>query len=74
MERTLTRAENVAAFQEAEGTLLLEGLVPTSFCLSLKDRVINGEITAEQAKRDVLAHYTAKAQSKQNVTGEYVNV
>jgi Antitoxin VbhA len=53
---------------------LLEGLVPTSFCLSLKDRVINGEITAKQAKRDVLAHYTAKAQSKQNVTGEYVDV
>jgi hypothetical protein len=61
MERTLTRAENVAAFQEGEGTLLLEGLVPTSFYMSLKDRVIKGEITTEQAKRDVLAHYTVKA-------------
>lgn len=74
MERTLTRAENVAAFQEAEGTLLLEGLVPTPFYLALKDRVVNGEITAEQAKLDVLAHYSAKAQSRQDVTGEYVNV
>ncbi|MGA2887389.1 MAG: antitoxin VbhA family protein [Terracidiphilus sp.] len=46
-------------FAEGEASLLLEGLKPTSFGLSLKDRVLAGMISIEQAEAELCAHYTA---------------
>ncbi len=44
-------------FSEGEASLLLEGLKPTSFGHSLKDRVLAGEISLEQADAELCAHY-----------------
>lgn len=45
-------------FAEGEASLLLEGLKPTAFGLSLKERVLAGEISLEQAEAELRAHYT----------------
>ena len=45
-------------FSEGEASLRLEGLRPSVFGLSLKERVLSGEITLEQAERELSAHYT----------------
>jgi hypothetical protein len=45
-------------FAEGEASLLLEGLTPTSFGLSLKRRVLAGEISIEQANAELRDHYT----------------
>jgi hypothetical protein len=42
-------------FAEGEASLLLEGLKPTAFGLSLKDRVLSGEISLEQADAELRA-------------------
>ena len=44
-------------FAEADASLFLEGLKPTSFGMSLKDRVLAGEISIEQAGDELQAHY-----------------
>lgn len=44
-------------FAEAEASLLLEGLKPTDFGLSLRERVLAGEISLEQADTELRAHY-----------------
>lgn len=44
-------------FAEGEANLLLEGLKPTSFGMSLKKRVLTGEISIEQADAELRAHY-----------------
>jgi hypothetical protein len=46
-------------FAEGEASLLLEGLTPTSIGLSIKKRVLAGEISIEQADAELRAHYTA---------------
>jgi hypothetical protein len=45
-------------FVEGEASLLLEGLKPTAFGMSLKKRVLAGEISIEQAEAELRAHYT----------------
>jgi hypothetical protein len=44
-------------FAEGEASLLLEGLRPTSFGFSLKERVLAGEISIEQAEAELCSHY-----------------
>jgi hypothetical protein len=44
-------------FAEGEASLRLEGLHPTSFGLLLKQRVLAGEISIEQAGAELNAHY-----------------
>jgi len=44
-------------FAEGEASLLLEGLKPTSFGMSLKERVLAGEISIEQAEAALRAHH-----------------
>jgi hypothetical protein len=48
-------------FAEGEASLLLEGLKPTAFGLSLKDRVLSGEISLEQADAELRARYIPAA-------------
>ena len=48
-------------FAEGEASLLLEGLKPTAFGLSLKQRVLGGEISIEQADAELCAHYMPAA-------------
>jgi hypothetical protein len=44
-------------FAEGEASLRLEGLKPTPFGLSLRDRVLAGEISIEQAEAESCSHY-----------------
>jgi hypothetical protein len=44
-------------FAEGEASLRLEGLEPTSFGLSLKERVLAGQISIEQAEAELQARY-----------------
>ncbi len=44
-------------FAEGEASLRLEGLEPTSFGEALKDRVLAGQISIEQAEPELRAHY-----------------
>jgi len=48
-------------FAEAEANLRLEGMRPSVFGLSLKDRVLSGEITLEQAEQEFTAYYSPAA-------------
>jgi len=48
-------------FAEGEASLRLEGLEPTSFGASLKDRVLAGEISIEHAEAELRTHYTPAA-------------
>lgn len=48
-------------FAEGEASLLLEGLTPTRFGLSLRDRVLSGEISIEQAEAALNDHYVPTA-------------
>jgi hypothetical protein len=45
------------AFSEAEANLSLEGMRPTPFGLSLKERILHDEIMLEQAEQEFSAHY-----------------
>ena len=45
------------AFSEAEASLLLEGIAPTAFGNSLKDRLLSGEISLAQAEEEFRVHY-----------------
>ena len=48
-------------FAEGEASLFLEGLSPTAFGKSLKERVLEGKITLEQAEEELCAHYIPAA-------------
>lgn len=48
-------------FAEGEASLRLEGLEPTSFGESLKQRVLAGEISIEQADAELRARYIPAA-------------
>jgi len=48
-------------FAEGEASLLLEGFRPTSFGMSLKERVLAGEISLEQADAELRAQYIPAA-------------
>jgi hypothetical protein len=45
-------------FAEGEASLSLEGLKPTEFGISLRERVLSGELSIEQAEAELLTHYT----------------
>jgi hypothetical protein len=51
-------------FAEGEASLFLEGLAPTPFGKSLKQRVLEGKITLEQAEDELCAHYIPAAVSR----------
>lgn len=51
-------------FAEGEASLSLEGLKPTSFGYSLKERVLAGEISVEQAEMELRDRYMPAAVSK----------
>jgi hypothetical protein len=44
-------------FAEAEASLFLEGLTPTPFGFSLKERILDGKISIEEAEDELCAHY-----------------
>jgi addiction module HigA family antidote len=50
-------------FRKAEASLKLEGMDPAGTPLyeSIKKRIIDGEITYEQGRADILAHYSGVA-------------
>jgi hypothetical protein len=48
-------------FAEGEASLRLEGLDPTPFGISLKDRVLASEISIEQAEAELQARYVPVA-------------
>lgn len=45
-------------FAEAEASLLLEGMRPSPFGFSLKQRLMSGEISVDQAESELRAHYS----------------
>jgi hypothetical protein len=51
-------------FAEGEASLFFEGLKPTPFGQSLKERVLSGQITLEQAEDELCAHYIPAAVSR----------
>jgi len=51
------KAKLERGFADGEASLLLERLKPTSFGFSLKDRVLAGEISIEQAEAELCFHY-----------------
>ncbi|AOR64250.1 antitoxin VbhA family protein [Pectobacterium wasabiae] len=55
------------AFRKAEASLFLSGKDPKSspFYNEIKNKVINGELTYEEAKREVLKHHIEQSE-KQN--------
>lgn len=53
-------------FRKAEASLKLEGMDPTGTPLyeGIKKRLINGEISYQQGREEILAHYTSRAKLK----------
>lgn len=56
----------VSGFRKAEASLKLEGMDPTGTPLyeNIKKRLINGEISFNQGREEILAHYTSRAKLK----------
>jgi hypothetical protein len=48
-------------FAEGDASLRLEGFEPTPFGISLKERVLAGQISIEQAEAELQAHYVPTA-------------
>ena len=46
------------AFEQAEASLRLEGMTPTEVFFKVKERVLAGEITFDQAAEEINAHHT----------------
>lgn len=74
MARVQTRAEMEAGFEVAEGSLLLEGMTPTPFYYAVKKRILDGEITLEQRKQEIISHHAAQARGKGTKAGEDTQV
>jgi hypothetical protein len=55
------KAKLERGFAEGEASLLLEGFRPTPFGMSLKERVLSGEISLEQADAELRAQYIPAA-------------
>jgi hypothetical protein len=45
------------AFEQAEASLRLEGMTPTEVFFKVKERVLAGEITFDQAAEEINAHH-----------------
>ncbi|MEN5023202.1 antitoxin VbhA family protein [Pantoea agglomerans] len=54
-------------FKKAEASLKLEGMDPSGTPLyeSVKKRLLAGEITFEQGREEIVAHYTSRTKLKQ---------
>jgi hypothetical protein len=59
------RAKHEEAFRQSEGSVRLEGIDPLHFpvYLELKERILSGEITSDQATDILLARYTVADQT-----------
>lgn len=55
----------LAGFRKAEASLRLEGIDPSGTPLyeSVKARLLSGEITFDEARAEILAHYKKRANS-----------
>ena len=47
-------------FAEAEASVRLEGFTPSESFFAIKARVLDGEITFEQGREDILAYHRTK--------------
>jgi hypothetical protein len=70
MTRILTRTEREKSFADAEASLKLEGLTPSEFYSTLKARILNGELTTDEAIAELDKHY----QSRENTAQEHPQV
>ena len=59
-----SRAEREQAFAEAEGSLALSGMLPTPLYHWLKARVLDGEITLDEALQQINEHYATMAKEQ----------
>ena len=48
-------------FAEAEASVRLEGLTPTENFFAVKARILAGEVSFEQGKKEILAFHRAKS-------------
>jgi hypothetical protein len=44
-------------FAEGEASLFLSGMKPSEFFLTVKARILSGEITFEQGEAEIFAHH-----------------
>ncbi|AVY98174.1 addiction module antidote protein, HigA family [Lelliottia sp. WB101] len=60
MSRTPDSQLRIEGFRKAEASLRLEGMDPSGTALyeSIKARIISGELTYEQGRSEIFAHYT----------------
>ena len=60
-----TRQLRVDGFRKAEASLRLEGMDPSGTPLyeSVKARILSGEITYDEGRAEILAHYQKRADS-----------
>jgi hypothetical protein len=47
-------------FAEAEASVRLEGLTPSANFFAVKARILAGEVTFEQGKKEILAYHRTK--------------
>lgn len=64
--------KRIEGFRKAEASLRLEGMDPAGTPLyeSIKTRIIAGDITYEQGRAEILAHYTGAAIAEPTTVGE----
>ncbi|RRZ86171.1 antitoxin VbhA family protein [Erwinia sp. 198] len=55
----------LAGFRKAEASLRLEGMDPSGTPLyeSVKGRLLSGELTFDEARAEIMAHYQKRANS-----------
>ena len=57
-KRKLTREQREKAFADAEASLKLEGLTPSDLYYKLKEKILNGELTTDEAIVELDRHYS----------------
>lgn len=73
MDRTQSRAEMAAEFEVAEGSLFLEGITPTPFYFRVKQRILDGDITLEEGRREIIAYHAEQSRRADAEAGEYTH-
>ncbi|HFN3634696.1 Uncharacterised protein [Enterobacter hormaechei] len=63
MTRSPDPRQRTEGFRKAEASLRLEGMDPVGTPLyeNIKKRIISGDITYEQGRAEILAHYQKRA-------------
>ncbi|HHA1866172.1 TPA: antitoxin VbhA family protein [Enterobacter ludwigii] len=63
MTRSPDLRQRTEGFRKAEASLRLEGMDPAGTPLyeNIKKRIISGDITYEQGRAEILAHYQKRA-------------